>query len=142
MSSTEADLVKQAPNEKKPTTSEKLGLDALFSPSSVAVIGATDRPGTVGRTVLENLLHGFQGAVYAVNTRHEEVLGLKAYKSIRDIPHPVDLAVVATPAATVPQLIAECVDAGVKSAVVICPCWNAFRKNAIVLSLYSGRPDH
>jgi acetyltransferase len=111
--------VEQAPNEKKPTTSEKLGLDALFSPSSVAVIGATDRPGTVGRTVLENLLHGFQGAVYAVNTRHEEVLGLKAYKSIRDIPHPVDLAVVATPAATVPQLIAECVDAGVKSAVVI-----------------------
>ncbi len=91
----------------------------MFTPSSVAVIGATDRPGTVGRTVLENLLHGFQGAVYAVNTKHEEVLGLKAYKSIRNISRPVDLAVVATPAATVPQLIGECVDAGTKSAVVI-----------------------
>jgi acetyltransferase len=119
VSSTEADLVGQAPNERKRTTPEKSGLDAMFSPSSVAVIGATDRPGTVGRTVLENLLHGFQGAVYAVNTKHEEVLGLKAFKSIRNIPRPVDLAVVATPAATVPQLIGECVDAGVKSAVVI-----------------------
>ncbi len=119
MSSTEADLVEEAPNEKKPTTPEKYGLDAMFAPSSVAVIGATDRPGTVGRTVLENLLHGFQGAVYAVNTKHEEVLGLKTYKSIRNIPHPVDLAVVATPAATVPQLIGECVDASAKSAVVI-----------------------
>ena len=110
MSSTEADLVEQAPNEKKRTTPEKYGLDAMFAPSSVAVIGATSRPGTVGRTVLENLLRGsFQGKVYAVNAKHEEVLGLKAYKSIRDIPHPVDLAVVATPAATVPQIIAECV---------------------------------
>src|SRR5271170_7292730 len=103
----------------KRTTPEKYGLDAMFAPDTVAVIGATDRPGTVGRTILENLLHGFRGAVYAVNTKREEVLGLKAYKSIRNIPHPVDLAVVATPAATVPQLIGECVDAGVKSAVVI-----------------------
>ncbi len=119
MSSTEADLVEEAPNEKKRTTPEKYGLDAMFAPSSVAVIGATDRPGTVGRTVLENLLHGFQGTVYAVNPNHEEVLGLDAYKSIRNILHPVDLAVIATPAATVPQLIGECVDAGAKSAVVI-----------------------
>jgi acetyltransferase len=92
----------------------------MFAPSSVAVIGATSREGSVGRTVLENLLHGgFQGKVYAVNAKHPEVLGLKAYGSIRDIPRPVDLAVVATPAATVPQLIGECVDAGAKSAVVI-----------------------
>jgi acetyltransferase len=119
VSPTEADLVEQAPNEKKRTTPEKYGLDAMFAPSSVAIIGATDRPGTVGRTVLENLLHGFQGVVYPVNTKHEEVLGLKAYKSIRHVPRPVDLAVVATPAATVPQIIGECVDAGVKSAVVI-----------------------
>ena len=120
MSSTEADLVEQAPNEKKRTTPEKYGLNAMFSPSSVAVIGATSRPSTVGRTVLENLLRdSFQGTVYAVNAKHEEVLGHKAYKSIRDIPHPVDLAVVATPAATVPQIIAECVESGAKSAVVI-----------------------
>jgi acetyltransferase len=92
----------------------------MFTPGSVAVIGATDRPSTVGRTVLENLLHGrFQGKVYAVNPKHDEVLGIKAYRSIRDVPQPVDLAVVATPAATVPPLIGECVDAGVKSSVVI-----------------------
>jgi acetyltransferase len=116
----ETGLVGSTPPGKKQAPPEKYGLDALFSPTSVAVIGATDRPGAVGRTVLENLLHGqFQGKVYAVNPKREEVLGLKAYQSIRDIPQPVDLVVVVTPAATVPQLIAECVDAGARSAVVI-----------------------
>ncbi len=106
--------------EDKQKTDEKLGLDAMFLPASVAVIGATSRPGTVGRTVLENLLReNFRGKVFAVNSKHEEVLGRKAYKSIRDVPERVDLAVVATPAATVHQIIAECVDARVKSAVVI-----------------------
>ena len=95
-------------------------LDAMFQPDSVAVIGATDRPGTVGRTVLENLLHpSFQGKVYAVNSRHSEICGRKAYPSIGDIPEKVDLAVVATPANTVPGIIGECVDAAVKAAVVI-----------------------
>jgi acetyltransferase len=119
VSSTETDPVKPPPNEKKRTTPGQYGLDAMFAPSSVAVIGATDRPGTVGRTVLENLLHGFQGKVYPVNRKHEEVLGIKAYKGIRDVPQVVDLAVIATPAVTVPDLIGECVDAGTKSAVVI-----------------------
>ncbi len=122
MSSTEAGVVGHPPNnnEDKQTAPQRYGLDAMFAPGSVAVIGATSRPGTVGRTVLENLLHGgFPGKVYAVNAKHPEVLGLKAYGSIRDIPGPVDLVVIATPAATVPQLIGECVDAGAKSAVVI-----------------------
>ena len=106
--------------EEKRTPTGKYGLDAIFAPESVAVIGATSRPGTVGRTVLENLLHGgFRGKVYAVNAQHEEVLGLKAYKSVRDIPGPVDLAVVATPAATVSRIIGECVESGLRSAVVI-----------------------
>ena len=110
----------QAPHERKRATAEGYCLDAMFAPHSVAVIGATDRSGTVGRTVLENLLQSsFQGKVYAVNPKHQEVLGLKAYQRIGDIPLPVDLAVVATPAATVPQLIGECVDAGTRSAVVI-----------------------
>jgi acetyltransferase len=104
-------------NAKPP---EKVGLDALFNPESVAVIGATDRPGTVGRTVLHNLLHpDFHGRVYPVNPKRSEVLGAKAYKSIRDVPEPVDLVVVATPAASIPGLIGECVDVGAKSAVVI-----------------------
>jgi acetyltransferase len=107
-------------SEEQQETPQKHGLDAMFSPASVAVIGATSRPGTVGRTVLENLLRDtFRGKVYAVNAKHEEVLGHKAYKSIRDIPQPVDLAVVATPAVTVSPVIAECIEAGAKSAVVI-----------------------
>ncbi len=86
----------------------------------MAVIVASERPGTVGRTVLENLVHpSFQAKVYAVNSRHSDICGLKAYPRIGDVPENVDLAVVATPAPTVPQVIGECVDAGVKSAVVI-----------------------
>jgi acetyltransferase len=101
-------------------TGTRSGLDALFIPDSVAVIGATERAGTLGRTVVANLIESpFRSKVYAVNPSHSEVLGLKAYKRIRDIPGHVDLAVVVTPASTVAGVIGECVDAGVKAAVVI-----------------------
>ncbi|MFY9906749.1 MAG: bifunctional acetate--CoA ligase family protein/GNAT family N-acetyltransferase [Terriglobales bacterium] len=122
MSPTEADLAGQAPQKEEEDRSQphRSSLEAMFAPASVAVIGATSNPGTVGRTILENLLsREFQGKVYAVNPKRPEVLGLKAYASIRDIADPVDLAVIATPAATVPQIIGECVDAHAKSAVVI-----------------------
>ncbi len=120
MSPTETGLVGRPPNEEKQTAQQRYGLDPMFAPGSVAVIGATSRPGTVGRSVLENLLHSkLHGKVYAVNANHPEVLGLKSYASVRDIPKAVDLAIVATPAATVPQIIEECVDAGAKSAIVI-----------------------
>src|ERR1035437_4878074 len=121
MNSSEAGLVGRPPSrEEKQTAPMGYGMDAMFAPSSVAVIGATSRPGTVGRSVLENLLSGkFQGKVYAVNAKNPEVLGRKTYASIRDIPGPVDLAIVATPAVTVPQVIGECVDAGTKAAAVI-----------------------
>ncbi len=120
MSSTEADVVGRSPNEAEQSAPQKYGLDAMFAPESVAVIGATSRPGTVGHAVLENLLDGkFKGKVYAVNAKHPEVLGLKTYASIRDIPGPVHLAIVATPATTVPSIIGECIDAGTKAAIVI-----------------------
>ena len=103
-----------------PDRIEKQGLDALFSPQTVAVIGATDRPGTVGRTVLQNLLDpAFRGTVYPVNPQRTEVLGFKAFKSIRDVPEAVDLVVLATPAVTIPGLIGECIEMKAKSAVVI-----------------------
>ena len=95
-------------------------LDALFSPKSVAVVGATERQGSVGRTILWNLItNSFGGTVYPVNLKRPSVLGIKAYSSIAEIPDRVDLAVVVTPAKTVPGVIAECVDAGVKGAIVI-----------------------
>jgi acetyltransferase len=98
----------------------RAGLESLFLPRSAAVIGATDRAGTVGRSVVSNLLESkFPSEVYAVNPSHGEVLGLKTYKHIGDIAGGVDVALVVTPAQTVPQIIGECVDAGVKSAVVI-----------------------
>ena len=95
-------------------------LDAVFRPRSVAVIGATDREGSVGRTTLANLASlSFRGKIYAVNPRHAQVLGHPCYASIEKIPELIDLAVIVTPAATVPDVIRECIAAGVKSAVVI-----------------------
>jgi acetyltransferase len=106
--------------EKTAAPDAKCGLDSLFAPRSIAVVGATERAGTVGRAILWNLLHGsYQAKVYAVNPNHPEVLGNKTYKRVAEIPETVDLAVVATPAWSVPQIIGECVDAGVKSAIVI-----------------------
>lgn len=95
-------------------------LDAIFAPASVAVIGATERPGSVGRTVLWNLISSpFGGVVFPVNPQRQNVLGIKAYPSIDQVPEPVDLAVIATPAPTVPDLIRDCVEAGVKGAIVL-----------------------
>jgi acetyltransferase len=95
-------------------------LDAIFAPASVAVIGATERPGSVGRTVLWNLISSpFGGVIFPVNPQRQNVLGIKAYPSIDQVPEPVDLAVIATPAPTVPGLIRECVEAGVKGAIVL-----------------------
>jgi acetyltransferase len=84
------------------------------------VIGATNRAGTVGRSVFSNLLEGKLALkLYAVNPGQDEVLGIKTHKRIADIAEAVDLAVVVTPAQTVPSIIGECVDAGVHAAVVI-----------------------
>ena len=95
-------------------------LDSMFSPKSVAVIGATDREGSVGRIVLERLrIPSFRGRIYPVNPNHTDVLGLRAYPKIGDIPEKIDLAVIVTPARTVPGVVGECVDAGVRAAVVI-----------------------
>src|SRR5688572_21931224 len=95
-------------------------LDAIFAPKRVAVIGATERPGSVGRTVTWNLLtNPFGGVVFPVHPTRDSVLGLKAYPDLAAVPGPVDLAVIVTPAATVPDVIAECVDAKVPGAIVI-----------------------
>src|SRR5215510_14042409 len=79
----------------------KLGrpLDSLFNPKTVAVIGATEAEGSVGRTILQNLEQGgFEGAVYPVNPKRDQVLGIKTFSSVGAIPDRVDLAVIVTPA--------------------------------------------
>src|SRR3712207_2466558 len=99
---------------------ERQQLDAIFRPETVAVIGATERPGSVGRTIMWNLVSSpFGGTVFPVNARRPNVLGIKAYPSVSEIPESVDLAVIAAPAPTVPGIIRECVEAGVGGAIII-----------------------
>ncbi len=93
-------------------------LEPFFAPRTVAVIGASERPGSVGRALLENL-RGFRGRVFSVNPRHPTVLGAPAFAAIGDVPEAVDLAVIATPAPTVPALVSECVRAGVRGATIL-----------------------
>jgi acetyltransferase len=99
---------------------QRYPLNAIFKPKSIAVIGATEKAGSVGRTLLWNLTsHPFGGTVFPVNPKYESVLGIKAYPNLAALPEQVDLAVIATPAATVPALIAKCVEAGVKGAIIL-----------------------
>lgn len=95
-------------------------LDAIFAPRTVGLIGASEKPGSVGRTVLWNLVSNpFGGTVFPINPRRSSVLGIKAYPNVAEVPEPLDLAVIVTPAKTVPKLVAECADANVKAAIVI-----------------------
>lgn len=96
------------------------GLDAIFTPKNVAVIGATERPGSVGRTILWNLISNpFGGGVFPVNPKRSNILGIRAYPTIADLPEPVDLAVIVTPAHTVPGIVQECADGGIKGLIII-----------------------
>ena len=95
-------------------------LDKLFEPRSVAVFGASDREGAVGNLVFKNMIEGgFKGEVYPINPKREEVQGHKAYPDLKSIGHPIDLAVITTPAATVPGIIEACGSYGIRSAVII-----------------------
>jgi len=99
---------------------ERQQLDAIFRPETVAVIGATERPGSVGRTIMWNLVSSpFGGTVFPVNSRRPSVLGIKAYPSISEVPSRVELAVIVSPAPSVPGIIRECAEAGVEGAVII-----------------------
>ncbi|MCW5848451.1 MAG: bifunctional acetate--CoA ligase family protein/GNAT family N-acetyltransferase [Anaerolineae bacterium] len=99
---------------------EKNPLEVMFKPRSVAVIGATERQGSVARTILWNLISTtFGGTIFPVNPKYNSILGIKAYSSVGSIPDPVDLAVIVTPARTVPGIIEECAAAGVRAAIII-----------------------
>ncbi len=95
-------------------------LETLFEPKSVAVIGATERAGRVGRRVFENLTDGtFSGDVFAVNPAQRTVLGRPSYPSVGAIRAHVDVAIIITPAPSVPSVVEECVAAGVRGAIII-----------------------
>lgn len=95
-------------------------LDDLFNPDSVAIIGASTRPGSVGAKVLQNMIDSkFPGKLYPVNLKHKSVHDLKCVASVRDIEEKIDLAVITTPARTVPGIIQECGEKGIRCAVII-----------------------
>ncbi|RLI29388.1 acetyl-CoA synthetase, partial [Candidatus Bathyarchaeota archaeon] len=97
-----------------------LGLDKIFNPKSVAVVGASDEEGSVGYMLMKNLAgFGEERKVYPVNIRKDEVLGFKAYKTVNEIPEKVDLAVIATPAKTVPEVVKQCGEAGITGIIIV-----------------------
>ncbi len=111
---TSQDTDPTVPSEPRPP------LEAIFSPRAVAVIGASEKAGSVGRSILWNLIGSpFGGTVYPVNPKRPNVLGIRSYPTIAAVPEPVNLAIVVTPAPTVPDVIGDCVEAGVKGAIII-----------------------
>ena len=112
-------------------------LDKFFAPTSVVAIGASARPGSIGAAITRNLLGSpFQGEIYLVNAKGGEIAGRRVYRAIDQLPKPADLAIITTPADTVPGLIADLGRAGTKVAVVISAgpgvcrfriCWTELR---------------
>src|ERR1039457_7096490 len=95
-------------------------LDPIFKPASVALVGDSERAGSVGRTVLWNLISNpFGGIIYPVNPKRGHVLGFRAYASLQELPEVPDLVILGTPAAGVPALLAQCVELGVPAGIVL-----------------------
>src|SRR4051794_24589095 len=104
----------------EPSTMTIRNLDHLLAPRSVALIGASDRPGSVGYTMLRNMLGGrYRGRVMPVNPKHASIEGQICYRDVASLPEVPDLAVIATPAASVPGVLADLGARGSKAAVVI-----------------------
>src|SRR3989339_1191813 len=100
-------------------------LDKLFNPKTIAVIGASDKEESVGYALMKNLIgSNYAGIVYPVSVKHKSVQSIKAYRSIKDIPDRIDLAIIATPAQTVPGVVDECGQAGVSGIVIISAGFN------------------
>jgi acetyltransferase len=95
-------------------------LDKIFNPKTVAIIGASDAEGSVGYAIVKNFTQtGYSGKVYFVNIRKPEILGVKTYPAVDQIPESVDLAMIATPAKTVPDVMEECGRAKVKGVIIV-----------------------
>jgi len=101
-------------------TPKRNSLDPILRPNNIAIIGATEKEGSVGRTIIKNLLaNPFGGTIFPVNPNRPNVMGIRTYPNIKTIPDPIDLAVIVTPAKTVPAIIKDCVEIGVPGAIII-----------------------
>ncbi|MFX1318021.1 MAG: acetate--CoA ligase alpha subunit [Promethearchaeota archaeon] len=95
-------------------------LDHIFNPKNIAVIGASEEEGSVGHILMRNLaMNGFGEKVFPVNIRRTEVMGIKAYPTVGEISQPIDLAIIATPAKTVPEIVEECGKKGIRGIIII-----------------------
>lgn len=108
----------------KPVTTEKILrpkrpiMDAIFAPASIAVLGASETAGSVGQKLMENL-RSFRGVIYPVNPKRTSVFGINAFPTVTAIGQEIDLAIITTPARSVPELVRECSEAGVRCAIII-----------------------
>lgn len=95
-------------------------LNRFFTPKSVAIVGASERPESVGYRLLLNMQEAqFKGGLYPVNNKREQILGLKAYPDLNSVPEDLDLVVISTPAPTVPSVMRQCGEKGVNSVIII-----------------------
>lgn len=95
-------------------------LDSLFYPSSLSVIGASPKSGTIGNIMLQNFIDfGFSGKIYPVNPKYEEISGLKTYPSVTDVPEEIDLAVIVVQAKIVPDVVRDCIQKDVPGIVIV-----------------------
>ena len=98
-------------------------MEQFFNPKSIAVIGASDKPGSIGHTLVQNLIDGgFAGTILPVNPNREQVHGLQAYHAITDAPPFTDLAIIAVPIAGVPEVVRQCLRAGSLGVILTASC--------------------
>ena len=95
-------------------------LERIFNPASVAIVGASETPGSIGRSLIKNVVDGgYKGKIFPVNPKHKRIYGLETWNSVLDIGQSIDLAVLATPIMNVPSIIRECVLAKIAGAIVL-----------------------
>lgn len=99
---------------------QRRDLEPLFAPRAVAVVGASARKDSVGQSVFRNLLSsGYTGVVYPINPKHRSILGVRSYANVLEVDDDLDLVVIAVPASAIPQVLDECAQKGVRSAIVL-----------------------
>jgi len=91
----------------------------MFYPKNVAVIGASNKEGKVGNAIMKSLQRKYQGDIYPINIKEDQVMGVTAYGSVKDVEEDIDLALIAIPAKFVPEVIKECGEKGIQNAIIV-----------------------
>ena len=105
--------------ERRIVKPSKTEIDVFFYPKSIAVVGASKKPGSIGRAIVENLLESYKGGIYPVNPKYDEILGLRAYPNLSSLPEPPELVVVAVRAEATPPIVEEAGRVGAKGVIVV-----------------------